>query len=197
MKSTVRFLRGLDSRFVWPRPSSRRPEDSRMCCPRGATSLPSTCGRYRRRRRGRSGQLALMEATRGGFIGGRPGEWPLGVALSAWGTANMRTGGIDISQALALQSAHVRCGRRTSGRLFPLCYHAASRACEASARGYHPFRVSGLFRGLFPKQMDIIGSAVRAIAMLDEPDEANPILPATCSYPAEASRARGPIACSS
>ena len=37
------------------------------------------------------------------------------------------------------------------------------------------FRVSGLFRDAFPTQMDIIGSAVRAIAELDEPDEANPI----------------------
>jgi len=37
------------------------------------------------------------------------------------------------------------------------------------------FRVSGLFRDAFPTQMDIIGSAVSAIAMLEEPDEANPI----------------------
>jgi cobaltochelatase CobN len=37
------------------------------------------------------------------------------------------------------------------------------------------FRVSGLFRDAFPTQMDIIGSAVRAIAELDEPDDANPI----------------------
>jgi cobaltochelatase CobN len=32
-----------------------------------------------------------------------------------------------------------------------------------------------LFRDAFPTQMDIIGSAVRAIAELDEPDDANPI----------------------
>ena len=37
------------------------------------------------------------------------------------------------------------------------------------------FRVSGLFRDAFPTQMDIIGSAVNAIAMLEEPEEANPI----------------------
>ena len=30
------------------------------------------------------------------------GGWPRTVALSAWGTANMRTGGDDIAQALAL-----------------------------------------------------------------------------------------------
>ena len=32
----------------------------------------------------------------------RHGTWPRQVALSAWGTANMRTGGDDIAQALAL-----------------------------------------------------------------------------------------------
>jgi cobaltochelatase CobN len=36
-------------------------------------------------------------------------------------------------------------------------------------------RVSGLFRDAFPTQMDIIDSAVRAIAALDEPDDANPL----------------------
>src|SRR3546814_15154092 len=30
------------------------------------------------------------------------GAWPRRLALSAWGTANMRTGGDDIAQALAL-----------------------------------------------------------------------------------------------
>ena len=33
------------------------------------------------------------------------GDWPRTVALTAWGTANMRTGGDDIAQALALIGA--------------------------------------------------------------------------------------------
>ena len=33
------------------------------------------------------------------------GDWPRALALSAWGTANMRTGGDDIAQALALIGA--------------------------------------------------------------------------------------------
>jgi cobaltochelatase CobN len=36
-------------------------------------------------------------------------------------------------------------------------------------------RVSGLFRDAFPNQMDLIDSAVRAIAELDEPVDANPM----------------------
>ena len=33
------------------------------------------------------------------------GEWPKAMAITAWGTANMRTGGDDIAQALALLGA--------------------------------------------------------------------------------------------
>jgi cobaltochelatase CobN len=33
------------------------------------------------------------------------GEWPKSIAMSAWGTSNMRTGGDDIAQALALIGA--------------------------------------------------------------------------------------------
>jgi cobaltochelatase CobN len=36
-------------------------------------------------------------------------------------------------------------------------------------------RVSGMFRDAFPVQIDLIDSAMRAIAALDEPDDANPI----------------------
>ena len=30
------------------------------------------------------------------------GDWPKALLLTAWGTANMRTGGADVAQALAL-----------------------------------------------------------------------------------------------
>jgi cobaltochelatase CobN len=42
-------------------------------------------------------------------------------------------------------------------------------------------RISGMFRDAFPAQIDLIDSAVRAIAALDEPEEANPIAAATRS----------------
>ena len=43
------------------------------------------------------------------------GDWPETVALSAWGTANMRTGGDDIAQALALIGARPVWERRRTG----------------------------------------------------------------------------------
>ena len=100
------------------------------------------------------------------------GEWPRAVALSAWGTANMRTGGDDVGQVLALIGAEPvweeSSGRVTGFTITPL---SALRRPRIDVT----LRVSGLFRDAFPNQMDLIDSAVRAIAELDEPPDANPI----------------------
>jgi cobaltochelatase CobN len=100
------------------------------------------------------------------------GEWPRAVALSAWGTANMRTGGDDVGQVLALIGAEPvwedSSGRVTGFTITPLSTLRRPRIDVT-------LRVSGLFRDAFPNQMDLIDSAVRAIAELDEPDDANPI----------------------
>ncbi len=100
------------------------------------------------------------------------GEWPRAIALSAWGTANMRTGGDDIAQALALIGARPTW-EEASGRVIGFTIIPLSELKRP--RVDVTFRVSGLFRDAFPQQMDLIDSAVRAIAALDEPDEANPI----------------------
>jgi cobaltochelatase CobN len=43
------------------------------------------------------------------------------------------------------------------------------------------WRVSGLFRDMFPTQIALIDAAVRAVAARDEPDEDNPLASAACS----------------
>ncbi len=52
------------------------------------------------------------------------GDWPRSIALSAWGTSNMRTGGDDIAQALALIGAEPPwergTGRVTGFQVMPL-----------------------------------------------------------------------------
>ena len=51
------------------------------------------------------------------------GRWPRALALSAWGTANMRSGGDDIAQALALLGARptwdAASGRVTGFEILP------------------------------------------------------------------------------
>ncbi len=100
------------------------------------------------------------------------GEWPRAVALSAWGTANMRTGGDDLAQALALIGARPLwdgASHRVSGtEILPPGLLDRPRVDVT-------LRVSGFFRDAFPAQIELFDQAVRAIAALDEPDELNPI----------------------
>jgi cobaltochelatase CobN len=100
------------------------------------------------------------------------GEWPRSVAISAWGTANMRTGGDDIAQVLALIGAEPvwepGTGRVTGFRVLTLSELKRPRVDVT-------LRISGMFRDAFPEQIDLIDSAIRAIAARDEPADANPI----------------------
>ncbi len=102
----------------------------------------------------------------------RHGAWPRHMALSAWGTANMRTGGDDIAQGLALigvKPVWEPASRRVTGfEILPL-------AALGRPRVDITLRVSGFFRDAFPAQMDLFDSAVRAVAELDEADEDNPL----------------------
>jgi cobaltochelatase CobN len=100
------------------------------------------------------------------------GRWLRTVAFSAWGTANMRTGGDDVAQALALIGCEPiwedASGHVTGFAVIPPSVLRRPRVDVT-------FRASGLFRDAFPHQLDLIDSAVRAVAALDEPAEQNPI----------------------
>lgn len=100
------------------------------------------------------------------------GAWPRSIALTVWGTANMRTGGDDIAEALALIGCEpvweAGTGRVTGFRVLPL-------AALKRPRVDVTLRISGLFRDAFPEQIDLLDSAIRAVATRDEPEDANPI----------------------
>ena len=100
------------------------------------------------------------------------GAWPKRIALSAWGTANMRTGGDDIAQALALMGVkptwEVASRRVTGFEVLPLDLLDRPRVDVT-------LRISGFFRDAFPSQIDLFDSAVRAVAALDEPERLNPL----------------------
>ena len=99
------------------------------------------------------------------------GDWPRALLLTAWGTANMRTGGDDIAQALALMGAKPKwdaANRRVTGfEILPLSILDRPRVDVT-------LRVSGFFRDAFPQQIDLVDSAARAIMALDEPAGMNP-----------------------
>jgi len=100
------------------------------------------------------------------------GAWPRNMALSAWGTSNMRTGGDDIAQALALLGVRptweVASRRVTGFEILPLSVLDRPRVDVT-------LRISGFFRDAFPLQIDLFDSAVRAVCELDEPDDMNPL----------------------
>jgi cobaltochelatase CobN len=115
------------------------------------------------------------------------GAWPRGLALSAWGTANMRTGGDDIAQGLALMGVKPvweTASRRITGfEILPLSVLDRPRVDVT-------LRVSGFFRDAFPAQIDLFDSAARAVAARDEPESMNP-LAARVRRDADALAARG------
>jgi cobaltochelatase CobN len=100
------------------------------------------------------------------------GNYPARVALSAWGTANMRTGGDDIAQALALIGARPvwepASGRVTGFEILPASVLDRPRVDVT-------LRISGFFRDAFPGLIDLFDSATRAVAALDEPEAVNPL----------------------
>jgi cobaltochelatase CobN len=100
------------------------------------------------------------------------GAWPRTIVLSAWGTSNMRTGGEDIAQALALMGVRPQwdnASRRVTGfEILPLDTLDRPRVDVT-------LRISGFFRDAFPAQIDLFDSAVRDVAALDESEANNPL----------------------
>src|SRR3546814_17959870 len=81
------------------------------------------------------------------------------LALSAWRTANMRTGGDDIAQALALMGVKPTwetAPRRITGfEILPLSVLDHPRVDV-------PLRVSGFCRGAFPAHIDLVDSYLKS-----------------------------------
>ena len=104
------------------------------------------------------------------------GDWPKSLLITAWGTANMRTGGDDIAQAMALMGVKPKwdlANRRVTGfEILPLSILDRPRVDVT-------LRVSGFFRDAFPQLISLIDSAAVAVMKLDEPLDMNPAKAAT------------------
>lgn len=99
------------------------------------------------------------------------GDWPRTMLLTAWGTANMRTGGDDIAQCLALMGVKPTwdsANRRVTG------FEIMPQGVLGRPRVDVTLRVSGFFRDAFPQLIALVDSAARAVMALDEPADLNP-----------------------
>ncbi|GGQ76180.1 cobaltochelatase subunit CobN [Streptomyces griseorubens] len=98
------------------------------------------------------------------------GAYPESVGLTVWGTSAMRTQGDDIAEILALLGCRPvwdDASRRVTGfEIVPLEELGRPRIDVT-------VRISGFFRDAFPHVVGLIDDAVRAVAELDEPIDAN------------------------
>ncbi|SMF22251.1 cobaltochelatase CobN subunit [Tistlia consotensis] len=177
------LLRALDGRFLAPGPSGAPTRGKPEVLPTGrnfysvdSRTVPTPAAWTL----GWKSACLLLERHRQDH-----GAWPKALALSAWGTANMRTGGDDLAQALALIGVRPtwdQASRRVTGfEVLPLSLLDRPRVDVT-------LRVSGFFRDAFPAQIELFDSAVRAVAALDEPEAMNPL---AARSRAEAARLEG------
>jgi cobaltochelatase CobN len=100
------------------------------------------------------------------------GNWPTSFGVTAWGTSNMRTGGDDLAQVLALigvKPTWDMASRRMTG------YEIIPQAKLGRPRVDVTLRISGFFRDAFPDQISLIDRAIRAVGALEEDQFDNPI----------------------
>ncbi len=164
------LLKGLDGRFVPPGPSGAPSRGRPEVLPTGRNffSLDSRAVPTPAAWQLGWKSAALLIARHAQ----EHGAYPKSLALSAWGTANMRTGGDDIAQGLALMGVkpawEEKTGRVTGFEILPAAVLDRPRVDVT-------LRVSGFFRDAFPNLIDLFDSAARAVAALDEDEAANPL----------------------
>src|SRR6202790_3142372 len=100
------------------------------------------------------------------------GEMVRAVVIDLWGSATLRTGGEEIAQGFALMGCRPiwepASGRITGVEVLP-------PAAIGRPRVDVTWRISGLFRDLFPAQIALIDAAVQAVAARDEDNDENPL----------------------
>lgn len=100
------------------------------------------------------------------------GDWPRALVIDLWGSTSLRTGGEEIAQGLALIGCRPQwdaaTGRVTGIEVLPPAVLGRPRVDVT-------WRISGLFRDMFPTQIALIDAAARAVAVRDETDDENPL----------------------
>jgi cobaltochelatase CobN len=170
MAETTGLLAALDGRFIEPGPAGAPTRGRPDVLPTGRNffsldprALPTPTAWTL----GHRSAAMLVER----FVQDH-GDWPKALLVTCWGTANMRTGGDDLAQALALLGVQPEWDQ-ASGRVIgitPVPLSALGRP-----RVDVTLRVSGLFRDAFPSQIALFDQAVRTVAALDEPFDQNPV----------------------
>ncbi|MBX3577936.1 MAG: cobaltochelatase subunit CobN [Rhizobiaceae bacterium] len=101
------------------------------------------------------------------------GDWPRSLVIDLWGSASLRTGGEEIAQGLWLMGCRPQwdaaTGRVTGVEVLPPATFGRPRVDVT-------WRISGLFRDMFPTQIALMDAAADAVAARDEADGDNPLV---------------------
>ncbi|MEP9356057.1 cobaltochelatase subunit CobN [Xanthobacter sp. KR7-65] len=167
---TQALLAALDGRFVPAGPAGAPARGRRDVLPTGRNLFtadprtlptPTACDLARK---------AADEALR--LILQEQGDWPRALVLDLWGSASLRTGGEEIAQGLAFLGCRpvweAATGRVTGIEVLPPAVLDRPRIDVT-------FRISGLFRDIFPTQIALLDAAVRAVAERGETADENPL----------------------
>ena len=164
------LIEALDGRRVAPGPAGSPTRGRRDVLPTGRnlfTADPRTLPTPTAMELGR---LAADEIVRAHLQ--THGEMVRAVVIDLWGSATLRTGGEEIAQGFALMGCRP-IWEATSGRITGV--EVLPPAASGRARVDVTWRISGLFRDLFPAQIALIDAAVQAVAARDEDSNENPL----------------------
>jgi cobaltochelatase CobN len=166
----VALIAALDGRRVMPGPAGAPARGRRDVLPTGRnlfTADPRTLPTPTAMELGR---LAADEVVRAHLQ--THGEMLRTAVIDLWGSATLRTGGEEIAQGLALMGCRPiwdhASGRVTGVEVLPT-------AAAGRPRIDVTWRISGLFRDLFPAQIALLDAAVQAVAARDEDSGENPL----------------------
>jgi cobaltochelatase CobN len=164
------FLDALDGRHVRPGPSGAPARGRTDVLPTGRNlytvdprTLPTPTAFA-------LGEAAAEEVLR--LYRQEHGDWPRSLVLDLWGSASLRTGGEEIAQGLALMGCRPQWDSAT-GRVVGI--EVLPPAAIGRPRVDVTWRISGLFRDMFPIQIALLDAAVMAVAERDEAEGDNPL----------------------
>ncbi|NMG38454.1 cobaltochelatase subunit CobN [Chelativorans sp. ZYF759] len=100
------------------------------------------------------------------------GDWPTSLVFDLWGSQSLRTGGEEIAQGLALMGCRPQWDHAT-GRVTGI--EVLPPAVLGRPRIDVTWRISGLFRDMFPTQIALMDAAVAAVAARNEDRSENPL----------------------
>ncbi len=166
----VALLAALDGKRVLPGPAGAPQRGRRDVLPTGRNLFTADPRLLPTPTAMELGKLAADEVVR--LYRQTHGETPRALVIDLWGSATLRTGGEEIAQGLALMGCRPvwdRASARVTGIEVLPC------AAMGRPRVDVTWRISGLFRDLFPAQIALIDAALRAVAARDEDDEENPL----------------------